>query len=142
MPEWISNASDIIGVLGGVFAFLAWIQTLRLRKYQVAEQRRLNSTIRIVLQYQDQEYELPFPMRRSEFTRAELLGRLGMIPVKNDDKDQEQKRFSIAYLNSREFFEQMNRIVQGEGDDQLVVPCTWKEFNQFDLPPIQQAGVS
>lgn len=115
---------------------------MRLRKFQIAEQRRLNSTIRIVLQYQDQEYELPFPMRRSEFTRAELLGRLGMIPVKNDDKDQEQKRFSIAYLNSREFFEQMNGIVQGEGDDQLVVPCTWKEFNQFDLPPIQQAGVS
>jgi hypothetical protein len=142
MPEWISYASDIIGVLGGVFAFLAWLQTLRLRKFQVAEQRRLNSTIRIVLQHEDKKYELPFPLRRSEFTRAELLGRLGMIPIKNDGSGQEQKRFLIAYLNSREFFERMNRIFQGEGDDLLVVPCEWKEFNQFDLPSIQQSGVS
>jgi hypothetical protein len=137
MPEWISNASDIIGVLGGVFAFLAWIQTLRLRKYQIAERRRLNSKIRVILQYEDKKYELPFPLRRSEFTRAELLGRLGMIPIKNDDNDQEQKRFSLAYLNSKDFFEQMNRIVQGEGEDLLIVPCEWKEFNQFDLPSTQ-----
>jgi hypothetical protein len=136
MPEWISNASDIIGVLGGMFAFLAWIQTLRLRRYQIAERERLNSMIRVVLQYEDKKYELPFPMRRSEFTRAELLGRLGMIPIKNDENEKEQKRFSLAYLNSREFFEKMNRIVQGEGDALLVVPCEWKEFNQFELPSI------
>ncbi|MBV6392012.1 MAG: hypothetical protein KPEEDBHJ_01229 [Anaerolineales bacterium] len=136
MPQWVSNVADIIGVLGGVFAFLAWIQTLRLRKYQIAEQKRLNSRIRVVLQYEDEKYELPFPLRRSEFTRAELLGRLGMVPIKNDESDQEQKRFLITYLNSRDFFEQMNRIVQGEGDDLLVVPCEWKEFNQFDLPSI------
>lgn len=137
MPDWISNASDIIGVLGGTFAFLAWIQTLRLRKFQIAERERLNSMIRVVLQHEDKQYELPFPLRRSEFTRAELLGRLGMIPIKNDESEKEQKRFSIAYLNSRDFFERMNRIVQGEGDDRLVVPCEWKEFNQFDLPSIQ-----
>jgi hypothetical protein len=136
MPDWISNASDIIGVLGGIFAFLAWIQTLRLRMYQIAERERLNSMIRVVLQYEDKKYELPFPLRRSEFTRAELLGRLGMIPIKNDENEKEQKRFSLAYLNSKEFFEQMNRIVQGEGDALLVVPCEWKEFNQFDLPSI------
>lgn len=134
MPEWISNASDIIGILGGTFAFLAWIQTLRLRRYQIAERERLNSKIRVLLQYEDKKYELPFPLRRSEFTRAELLGRIGMIPIKNEESEQEHKRFSLAYLNSKDFFEQMNRIVQGKGDDLLVVPCEWKEFNQFDLP--------
>lgn len=134
MPDWISNASDIIGVLGGAFAFLAWIQTLRLRRYQIAERERLNSMIRVVLQYEDKKYELPFPLRRSEFTRAELLGRLGMIPIKNEDSEKEQKRFLLTYLNSKEFFERMNTIVQGEGDALLVIPCEWKEFNQFDFP--------
>lgn len=137
MPKWISNTADIIGVLGGIFAFLAWIQTLRLRRYQTAERERLNSMIRVVLQYQDKKYELPFPLRRSEFTRAELLGRLGMVPIKNEDSEKEQKRFSLAYLNSKEFFEQMNTIVQGEGAALLVIPCEWKEFNQFDFPSIQ-----
>lgn len=134
MPDWISNASDIIGVLGGIFAFLAWIQTLRLRRYQIAERERLNSMIRVVLQYEDKKYELPFPLRRSEFTRAELLGRLGMIPIKNEDSEKEQKRFLLTYLNSKEFFERMNTIVQGEGEALLVIPCEWKEFNQFDFP--------
>lgn len=135
--QWLSIASDVIGVLAGIFAFLAWIQTLRLRKYQIAERERLNSSIHVVLQHEDKKYELPFPLRRSEFTRAELLGRLGMIPIKNDESEKEQKRFSISYLNSKEFFEQMNRIVLGEGDDLLVVPCEWKEFNQFDIPSVQ-----
>jgi hypothetical protein len=137
MPEWISNTADIIGVLGGVFAFLAWMQTLRLRNYQIAERERLNSRIRVVLQHEEKIYELPFPLRRSEFTRAELLGRLGMIPIKKDESEEEQKRFSLSYLNSRDFFEQMNRIVLGEGDDLLVVPCERKEFSQFDIPSAQ-----
>lgn len=43
MPEWVSNTPDIVGVLGAMFALFAWIQTLRLQKYQTAERERLNS---------------------------------------------------------------------------------------------------
>lgn len=34
----------------------------------------------------------------------ELLGRLGMIPIKKDTSEEEQKRFSLSYLNSKDFF--------------------------------------
>jgi hypothetical protein len=126
--QWLSLASDIIGVLGGIFAFFAWVQTLRLRKDQLKERERMNGKIRVILSYNESSYELPFHLRRSELTRAELLGRVGMIPVKDT-----KARFGISHFNSKEFFVRLNEIVLGEGNDILMIPCRQEEFEQFTV---------
>jgi len=73
------------------------------------------------------------PLRRADLTRAELLGRLGMVPVKKDQKGEEQKRFTISYFNSKEFFERLNALILGNGSDVLIIPCSKEEFEQFDI---------
>lgn len=134
MPSsWVSSVADIIGILGGVFAFLAWIQASRLRRDAKQERQRQNARIKVILTYGGQKYELPVDMRRAELTRSELLGRLGMIPVKKDEKGDEQRRFSISHLNSKEFFERLNELTLGSGNDVLIIPCKQEEFKQFDM---------
>jgi len=59
---------------------------------------------------------------RAEITRAEILGRLGMILMKLRGC-----RFSP------EFLRRLNEIIQGSEDTVLTIPCTQQEFEQFDL---------
>jgi hypothetical protein len=120
--------ADIIGILGALFALLAWIQTKRLRKYLEKERLRQNEKVKLVLKHNDRTIDLPVELRREEVTRAEVLGRLGMIPVKDKGK-----RFSIDYLNTREFWNQINQVVKGEGNSVLTIECDKDEFEQFDI---------
>jgi hypothetical protein len=137
--EWLSFASNVIGVLGGVFAFFAWIQASRLRKDAQRELLRQNAQVKIILEHGDNRYELPVPIRRAELSRAELLGRLGMIPVrKKVTNDEEQKRFSIEHLNSAEFFVRLDEIILSSGNETLVIPCTTDEFEQFALTQVPE----
>ena len=133
--QWMSWIADVIGILGGVFAFFAWRQATRLRKDAESERERQNARIKVILSHGGQTYELPVALRRAELTRSELLGRLGMIPVKKDKEGKEQKRFSISHINSKEFFERLNELILGSGNDVLIIPCKQEEFEQFDLKP-------
>lgn len=126
--QWLSVAADVIGVLGGVFALLAWLQSRRVSKELEAERQRKDKRIRVVLSYRTKELELPVEMRRAEFTRAELLGRLGMIPMKAKGK-----RFTLTYLNSAEFLRQLNEISNGKNGTTFSIPCKKQEFDQFDI---------
>lgn len=72
--------------------------------------------------------ELPIELRRAELTRAEVLGRIGMIPMKSKGQ-----RFTLNYLSTREFLIQINQILEGNGDSILTIPCSEIEFQQFDL---------
>ena len=84
--------------------------------------------ISVVLSYGVEKLELPVEIRRKEFSRAEILGRIGMIPLKKTGK-----RFSLGYLNSVEFLKQINQINEGDGDSILTIPCNETEFSQFAL---------
>jgi hypothetical protein len=125
--QWLSLASDVIGVLGGIFALFAWLQSRRVSKELEAERQHKEKKVRIVLGYGAEKLELPMEMRRSEFSRAEILGRLGMLPT--DDG----KRFSLSYLSTAEFLKSINEINIGESDDTLLIPCTQDEFRQFKV---------
>jgi len=74
---------------------------------------------------------LPVIVRRLELTRAEILGRIGMIPVKNTT--QGDSRFGIKYINSPEFFKQIEQILESDGDTPLSIPLTEEEYNHFDV---------
>lgn len=127
--EWISLIADIVGILGAVFALFAWQQARQLREYLKQEQTRQNQMAQVELRYGDKTYPLPvLQLRRSELTRAEILGRIGMIPMKKKGQ-----RFEIRYTNTAEFLKQINQILDGKGDGVLTIPCTEEEINQFDL---------
>ena len=95
MPSWLTlgNIADILGVLGGIAAFFAWLQSRKVSEELEAERQRKDKKIRVILSYGADELELPVEMRRGEFTRAEILGRIGMIPMKTAGK-----RFELTRL--------------------------------------------
>ncbi len=125
--QWIGYAADIIGILSALFALLAWLTSRKLRKEIAREKKRQNHKVKVVLRYGADSLDLPVELRRLELTRAELLGRLGMLPMKIKGS-----RFSLGYLSTREFLQQINRISESEGDTILIIPCDKDEFEQFD----------
>jgi hypothetical protein len=126
--EWLGYVADVVGLAGAVFALLAWLKARQLRQDQEKEKERQNKKIKVFLQSTTHRIELPFEMRRAEFTRAEVLGRIGMIPTKNP-----KERFRIEYLNTRDFLLKVNAIMDGAGDATLEIKCTDEELGQFDL---------
>ncbi|MEA5568609.1 hypothetical protein [Anabaena sp. UHCC 0399] len=96
------------------------------------EKKRQEQKISVILQSgARQRLELPVELRRAELTRAEILGRIGMIPMKVNGQ-----RFSLDYLNTPDFLRQINRILASDGDATLMIPCNDSEYAQFDLDRI------
>jgi len=115
--------ADILGILGAIAAAGAWIQTWRLKRRQENEEARLNEKIKIVLQNGAKTIELPVPIRRGDLTRAELLGRIGMI--------RPSKRFQLESLNTQQFFDDLDAVTSGSGEETLKISLTDKDYNQF-----------
>jgi len=126
--ELFSIVADFISIIGAIFALFAWLKARELQKQREQENQHQNRKIQVVLQYGSEKIELPVQLRRAELTRSEILGRLGMIPLKKEGKE----RFSLKYLNTPEFFRQMNQIIEGRGEGVLTIACTADEFEQFD----------
>lgn len=128
--QFLGITADIIGVLSAVFALLAWFNTIRIRNDQKREQDRLSQKVRLTLKAKntDDFIELPGEMRRAEVTRAEVLGWVGMLPMK-----EKGKRFEIAYMNSADFLRQLSEVQTGNGDVIFVLQCTKEELHQFDV---------
>ena len=86
------------------------------------------SIVKVVLSNGSRSQELPFELRRSEFTRSELLGIIGMIPMKENGK-----RFSLKYLNNPDLLTEIHRIRDHRGNSKLTIPCDNEEFGQFEF---------
>lgn len=130
MPEtitgWIGLAADLIGVGGAVFAGFAWMFSHRTHKMLKAEKHRLNEPVAVILEAEDgRRVKLP-PLKRKELTRAELLGRVGMLPRKDP-----RAFFVIDYLSTPAFFEELARIQDASGTSEIVIRCTKQEMEQF-----------
>ncbi|MEH2267549.1 MAG: hypothetical protein V7K68_03805 [Nostoc sp.] len=96
------------------------------------DQKRQEQKIAVILQSgARQRLELPVELRRAELTRAEILGRIGMIPMKVKGQ-----RFSLEYLNTPDFLRQINHILASDGNSILTIPCDESEYAQFDLNSI------
>ena len=126
--EWIGLVADTIGIAGAIFALFAWRQTRQIRKIQEQELARQNRRVRVILQHGGEKIELPMQLRRAELSRAEILGRIGMIPMKKKGA-----RFSLAYTSKPEFLAQINQVLDGTADSTITIACTEDEFRQFDL---------
>ena len=127
----VSLIADVVGVAGAIFSLLAWLKAKRIKEELDKEKARQNKKVRVILQYGgSQAIELPVALRRAELARAEILGRLGMIPTKGGN------RFSLAYLNKPEFLQLIDQISEGTKEGTLVIPCTKEEIDQFDFDRI------
>jgi len=119
---------SITSILSAVFALFAWLISRKTQNELQYERKRQNKKVTVTLQYGAKQIKLPIALRRSELTRAEVLGRIGMIPMR-----EKGKRFSIAYLNTSEFLKQINSIIENSTDEILTIPCDEREFHQFDF---------
>ncbi|MDL2269585.1 hypothetical protein LJC71_09795 [Desulfosarcina sp. OttesenSCG-928-A07] len=130
--------SVVISILGTSFAWLAWEESRKVKISVEKEKARNEQTIKVFLQCGDEKIFLPVDMLRKDFTRAELLGRIGMIPMK---KNCERERFSIAALNTNDFLERLNRTAKNSGgDEEFPIICTKEEFDRFDAKPWNRKG--
>lgn len=135
MKELLGLFSDFAGTIGAIFAFFAWLNAMRMRIEMKHERERLNEKISLMLQLRSIDpfrndnatIELPISLRRAELTRAELLGRIGMIPMR-----EKGRRFSLEYLGTPEFLARVDELQRGD-EDILVIPCSADELDQFNL---------
>ena len=120
--EIIAQASNFAGAIGGIIAAIGVVKML-------AAQRRQTEPVRVQLRLQadGRSVELPVHMRRKDITRAELLGRLGMLPMK-----QKGARFSLRALSTPSFMEAVNEVAEGN-TSVLVIPASQEELDQFDV---------
>ena len=120
--------ADVLSVVGTVFAFFGWLQAKANNKQMTREQERMNSRIKVMLRENTTKRQivLPVHLRRLEVTRAELLGRIGMIPMKN-----KSNRFALNYLHTASFLEELNRIQASNQEEKLIIPCSSEEIEQF-----------
>ena len=128
MPQWISWVADIFSILAFLAAVYAGLQSRKSNRDREREKQRQAKVVRVVLNNGPRAIEPPGILRRSEFNRAEILGRVGMIPMKVKGK-----RFEINYLNTAEFIRRTNEISDAQGDSILTIPITDEEYNQFDM---------
>lgn len=135
--EWLSPIADVVGILGAFFALFAWIKARQVRQMLEKQRQRQNESVKVILSYGADKLELPVALRREELTRAEILGRLGMIPMKIKGQ-----RFSLGDLNTAGFLEQITQILDGSRGATLIISCTEEEFNQFDLDSFRKSVVS
>jgi hypothetical protein len=127
-PTIIGLVADGIGILGAVFALYAAVQAHLIRQEQQQEHQRQNEKVEVKLNHGGEELNLPIELRRADVTRAEVLGRIGMIPMK-----QKGQRFSLKYLSKPDFLKQINQIAAGKGENVLTISCNKEELEQFDL---------
>lgn len=128
--EIVGIIANIIGIVTAIFSVSIWIKTRWIQQEMQEEKERKNRRITVRLQHGTRSYELPVDLRRAELTRSEIMGRLGMIPMKD-----KSKRFDLPYTNDPEFLRRINEIIDGKGDSVLTIPCLEEEFDQFDIIP-------
>ncbi|MBF0585470.1 LapA family protein [Prosthecochloris sp. N3] len=122
--------ADLIGIAGAFFALFAWLWSIWSMVRASKEKKRLRQRIPVVLKTREslRSLELPVHFRRDELNRQELMGRIGMIPMKKKGK-----RFEIRYTNQPDFLEAINRIKESSVLEPLVIPCSDEEIEQFDV---------
>ncbi|MEI6639382.1 MAG: hypothetical protein WCL46_06670 [Chlorobium sp.] len=122
--------ADVLSVLGAVFAGFAWWQAKRNNNQMRKEKERMNRQVKVILRLAESQRQiiLPVHLRRHELTRAELLGRIGMIPRKNKGNF-----FALSYCHSPSFFQELNRIQASDQEENLIIPCSLEEMEQFDV---------
>ena len=121
--NFLSSLDTATAIALSVLAFLTYLD------YAKGEDE-----IQIVLDVDGKEYRVDeLKLLRKFFTRAEILGVLGMI--QNDSTG----RFDFKYLSDFEFLDQINDIQKGK-NDKMIIKLNRDEFNKFFSKYFQGKG--
>lgn len=122
MEYVLGIVSNLLQVGGAVFAALIWVNQRRAL-------RAASESVSVLLTLVEgaQEVLLPLEIVRRDVSRAELLGRIGMLPMRSKGA-----RFSLRALSTPAFMREVNKVVAGRSAT-LRVPCTREELEQFEL---------
>lgn len=116
----------IAAIPATVAATAAWRAAQGARKDAARDRERLAQKIEVMLS-SGQRTRALFSITRSELSRAEVLGRLGMVPLRNAGT---KERFSIASLSRPAFVSRIDELKAGSGTV-LEIHCSDVEFEQF-----------
>jgi len=122
---WLANLAELLGFVVLLITLLS-VHVLR------AEQREGNKKITLLLEVEGQpsrSYPVPGTIRRKDFSRAEIMGRLGMIPR----KDKTASQFNLGYVRNPKFLADIERIYELKADVIMTIPCSSSEYEQFDF---------
>ena len=117
----LEAVNTITGVISLVVSAAIWI---RLQMASRADARPVAVLLRTDA---GRQVELPLHLTRGNLSRAEVLGRIGMIPTREAGK-----RFSIAALSSPAFLSSLNAAKEGRRSE-VIIPASDSEIDQFDL---------
>ena len=103
------------------------IEQKRERQKDEIKRKRERQKIDVILvdKNNDDRFELPIEIRRGEFTRSEILGRIGMLPMKDTGS-----RFSFNDLGN---LRKINEILADDQLDQFEIVCDRQEIEKFKL---------
>lgn len=121
--SFVGQVADLAGAVGGVFAAFGVFRLM-------AAEKRLKQHVQVVLKLQGEDGKsitLPLELVRRDVSRAELLGRIGMLPMR-----EKGARFSIRAISSPATMRELNTVVEGKSST-IVIPVTGEEIEQFDL---------
>jgi hypothetical protein len=128
--EPLSLVSDLLSLTSAVFAAAAWMQVRASRRAVEAEAERQRAIISFALWSDETQSStmLPMTLRRSDLSRAEVLGVLGMVPMR-----QKGARFSLKYVGTPAFLAALNAAKDDSTPMLFRIPATQAEIEQFDI---------
>jgi len=118
--SFLQNIDTLAGVGSSVGVLALWGARIR-------DRRQGREKIEVLLVCNGQVAVLPLHLRRGDVARAEVRGRVGMVPMREAGK-----RFSLAYLASPAFLKGVNKVRDGKTST-LKILCKKEEFAQFNL---------
>ncbi len=120
IDPWLGSLANVIGFFGIIFT--ASVTFINWRK-----DKQMQQEIRIELFCKERDLliSLPVNIQRKNFSRAEVLGYLGMIVVSGT-------RYELKYTGELAFFEELQRIQNAKTPEKLIIPCSPSEITQFE----------
>jgi hypothetical protein len=135
MWDIIDKLATIIGLISVIIA--AW-NAWKLRRETKRQWQKENEQICVILRSTSRQIKLTVELKRGGFTRAELLGLIGMLPLPEG-----KTRFALDFPNTHVFSQQLVTIRDSDVDFEFIVPCKESELDQFtcDKTPIPSTNM-
>ncbi len=111
-----------------VFSVLIWL-------HQKRKEKRDNALIHIRLRCDNPAVTITLQgqIRRKDLTRAEILGLLGMLPMKTKGQ-----RYELSNLNKQVFFDELEDAQINSLITEVIIPFQQDELLQFDYTKLRE----
>jgi hypothetical protein len=118
--QWIVFAANIIAVSSFIYTLIKWQKDMTFKN-------SMNDIVHISLVNEEDKEFWSHALARGIATRVEFLGRMGMIPMK-----EEGKRFSISATSTNNFTRNIEDVYYGNSNV-IKILVKNNELNQFDF---------